>query len=242
MSLAAADYDEDGDLDIYACAYNRNLFYEPFDAVRDAAAIDTFIVHDANNGAKNSLLRNDGNGAFTDVTESVGLDENNHRYSYGAAWEDFDNDGDLDIYIANDFGRDNLYRNDGGTFRDISDAANIENSAAGMGITWTDYDRDGWMDVYVSNMWSSAGRRVTQQPQFKVDDIEVKKRLQRFARGNTLLHNSGDGTFEDRSGPLGVEMGRWAWSNQFVDLNNDSWEDLVVANGYLTGTDDSGDL
>ena len=242
MSLAAADYDEDGDLDIYACAYNRNLFYEPFDAVRDTGAIDTFIVHDANNGAKNSLLRNDGNGAFTDVTGRVGLDENNHRYSYGAAWEDFDNDGDLDIYIANDFGRDNLYRNDGGTFRDISDAANIENSAAGMGITWADYDRDGWMDVYVSNMWSSAGRRITNQPKFHADDPNAKDRLRRSARGNTLLHNLKDGSFTDRSGPANVELGRWAWGNQFFDLNNDGWKDLIVANGFLTGIDDSGDL
>ena len=242
MSLSAADYDLDGDLDFYVCTYNRNPFYEPLSFEERLVRDDVFIPHDANNGGRNRLLRNDGDGQFIDATKSVGLDVNNHRYSFSSAWEDYDNDGDLDLYVANDFGRDNLYRNDSGTFQDISEEAQVENSASGMGIAWGDYDRDGWMDSYVSNMWSSAGRRVTQQPQFKVDDIEVKKRLQRFARGNTLLHNSGDGTFEDRSGPLGVEMGRWAWSNQFVDLNNDSWEDLVVANGYLTGTDDSGDL
>ena len=242
MSLAAADYDEDGDLDIYACAYNRNLFYEPYDPTRDADAINTFILHDANNGARNSLLRNDGNGVFSDVTEGVGLDTNNHRYSYGAAWEDFDNDGDLDIYVANDFGRDNLYRNDGDTFLDISNSANIENSAAGMGITWADYDRDGWMDAYVSNMWSSAGRRITNQPEFHADDPNAKDRLRRSARGNTLLKNLKDGSFTDRSGPANVELGRWAWGNQFFDLNNDGWKDLIVANGFLTGIDDSGDL
>ena len=242
MSLAAADYDEDGDLDIYACAYNRNLFYEPYDRMHEADAINTFVIHDANNGAKNSLLRNDGNGLFSDVTDQVGLDTNNHRYSYGAAWEDFDNDGDMDIYIANDFGRDNLYRNDGNTFQDISDSANIENSAAGMGITWADYNRDGWMDAYVSNMWSSAGRRITTQPKFHADDPNAKNRLRRSARGNTLLKNLKNGSFTDQSGSANVELGRWAWGNQFFDLNNDGWKDLIVANGFLTGIDDSGDL
>ena len=242
MSLSAADYDLDGDLDIYVCTYNRNPFFEPLSSEELLDHEDIFIPHDANNGGTNRLLRNDGDAKFIDATKSVGLDVNNHRYSFSSSWEDYDNDGDPDLYVANDFGRDNLYRNDGGIFHDISEEAQVENSASGMGVAWGDYDRDGWMDSYVSNMWSSAGRRVTQQPQFKVNDTKVKKRLQRFARGNTLLQNLGNGTFKDRSGPLGVEMGRWAWSNQFVDLNNDSWEDLVVANGYLTGTDDSGDL
>jgi len=242
MSLSAADYDTDGDLDLYICAYNRNLFYEPLSPDQTSKDGHVFVPHDANNGGSNKLLRNDGGGLFTDATKQVGLDINNQRYSFAAAWEDYDNDGDLDIYVANDFGRDNLYRNDGGMFEDISAQAKIEDSATGMGVAWGDYNRDGWMDSYISNMWSSAGRRVTQQPKFKANDPKVKKRLQQFARGNTLLKNEGDGTFNDVSGPTGVEMGRWAWGDQFVDLNNDGWEDLVVANGYLTGIDDSGDL
>ncbi len=242
MSLSAADYDNDGDLDLYVCAYNRNLFYEPLESDQTAIQGHVFLIHDANNGARNRLLRNDGDASFTDVTKQVGLNVNNHRYSFAAAWEDFDNDGDQDIYVANDFGRDNLYRNDDGTFQDISEEARIENSASGMGIAWADYNRDGWMDTYVSNMWSSAGHRITHQPQFKASDHHAKNRLQRSARGNTLLKNLTDGSFTDVSQPAHVELGRWAWSNQFVDLNNDGWEDLVVANGYLTGVDDSGDL
>ena len=69
----------------------------------------------------------------------------------------------------------------------------------------------------------------------------MKQRYQRFARGNTLLRNQGNGTFDDRSEPAGIEMGRWAWGSHFVDLNNDGWEDLIVANGFIT-TDDTGDL
>ena len=98
------------------------------------------------------------------------------------------------------------------------------------------------MDVFVSNMWSAAGNRVTYQTQFKADaPADVKRRIQRFARGNTLLRNSGDGTFEDRSAPAAVEMGRWAWGSLFIDINNDGWEDVLVSNGYVT-TEDTGDL
>jgi hypothetical protein len=111
-----------------------------------------------------------------------------------------------------------------------------------MGITWGDYDRDGRMDVYISNMFSAAGNRITFQDKFKPDSPgEVKRRIQRLARGNTLLQNLGNGRFRDQSAGAGVEMGRWSWASQFVDLNNDSWLDLLVANGYITA-DDTGDL
>ena len=98
------------------------------------------------------------------------------------------------------------------------------------------------MDAYVGNMWSSAGNRITFQQHFKPDvPREIKERYQRLARGNTLLRNLGNGKFVDESSQAGVEMGRWSWGSQFVDVNNDGWEDLVVSNGYIT-TEDTGDL
>jgi len=146
------------------------------------------------------------------------------------------------LYVANDFGRNNLFRNDGGTFTDVTAKNHANDSAFGMSITWGDFDRDGWMDAYVSNMFSAAGGRVTHQDRFLKTSPEEKKRLQRFARGNTLLHNDGTGNaFDDVSVQAGVAVGRWAWSSNFVDINNDGWEDLVVANGFLT-TDDKSDL
>ena len=251
MSISAADYDDDGRLDLYACVYYPNDFTDGSRGVAIASAAESFVLHDANDAGSNSLLRNEitGNGTwrFVDVTKEVGLDTNNRRYSFAAAWDDFDNDGDLDVYVANDYGRDNLYRNQltesgTATFVDVSDDAHIENSAGGMSITCSDYDRDGWMDVFVSNMWSAAGNRITFQDQFKAQsESEVKRRLQRFARGNTLLRNLGDGTFEDRSAPAAVEMGRWAWGSHFIDINNDGWEDVLVSNGYIT-TEDTRDL
>jgi len=241
MSLAAADYDNDGDLDIYATAFLTQWRGETGAPIPQQPR----VYHDGSNGGKNALLRNDiGKDAwqFTDVTDEVGLDKNNSRFSFAVAWEDYDNDGDQDLYVANDFGRDNLYRNDKGHFVDVSEDAGAEDAASGMGITWGDYDRDGWFDIHVSNMWSSAGGRIAFQPQFMPDaDHVVKKRMQSMARGNTLLKNKRDGGFNKTSADSGIEFGRWAWASMFADINNDGWDDLIVANGFLTG-DQSGDL
>ncbi|REJ68689.1 MAG: VCBS repeat-containing protein [Planctomycetota bacterium] len=241
MSLSAADYDRDGDLDLYVCGYSKPSLGAPSTGGTPGAAAN-FVYHDANNGGRNALLRNDGHGNFEDVTAEVGLDENNFRFSLASAWEDYDADGDPDLYVANDYGRDSLYENRDGRFADVAEHARVEDSASGMAITWGDYDRDGVMDAYISNMYSTAGNRITFQQRFKQHSSdEVRNRLQRFARGNTLLRGRGDGTYEDVSRVAGVEMGRWAWSSNFVDLDNDGWEDLLVANGYVTD-DDNGDL
>lgn len=249
MSTSAADYDLDGDLDLYVCGYNPD---RSMDSARDRVFLSgdrEFVFHDANNGGRNTLFRNDSGGGewkFSDVTRGSGMNVNNRRWSFAASWEDIDNDGDQDLYIANDYGRDNLYRNDrveSGKVRfvEIGAAAHIENSAGGMSISWGDYNRDGHMDAYVGNMFSAAGNRVTFQPNFKTDSAEVRQRLQRFARGNTLLQNTGNADFRDRSTTAGVEMGRWAWGSLFVDVNNDGWEDIFVSNGYMT-TEGAGDL
>ncbi|MCH2178337.1 MAG: VCBS repeat-containing protein [Mariniblastus sp.] len=244
-SVSAADYDLDGRLDLYVCTNfsNSSLGNElPSDSA-------DFVIHDANDGGSNSLFHNEiseGNWDFKDVTTEIGLDENNRKYSWAAAWEDYDNDGDLDLYVANDFGRDNLYRNDQVDgeiqFSDVAESAEVENAASGMSTSFGDFNRDGLMDIFISNMFSSAGNRIAFQEQFKPDaPAEVRDRMARLARGNTLLKNMGDGSFEDVSGAAGIEMGRWAWGSMFFDLDNDGWEDLMVSNGFVT-TDDTGDL
>jgi hypothetical protein len=202
--------------------------------------------HDANNGGPNILWRNMGNWEFADVTAAVGLDVNNRRFSFCASWEDYDNDGDLDLYVANDYGRNCLYRNDsaGGkiAFAEVSDQLGVQDTSAGMSTSWGDYNRDGWMDLYISNMFSSAGNRITYQRQFLAGSTaEVRAQFQRMARGNTLFQADGKGGFKDVSVEAGVTMGRWAWGSGFVDLNNDGWEDILVANGFIT-TEDTGDL
>jgi hypothetical protein len=179
---------------------------------------------------------------LTDVTRTVGLDSNNQRHSLAAAWEDFDNDGDQDLYVANDYGQNCLYRNDGARFTDIAEEAGVVDHGSGMSVDWGDYNRDGSIDLYVGNMFSSAGRRITTQTQFLANVPPARRLLyRRFAKGNTLYANRGDGTFRETSHQTNTEMGRWSWSSVFSDFNNDGWDDLLVANGYIT-TDDQGDL
>ncbi|MCP4731572.1 MAG: VCBS repeat-containing protein [Roseibacillus sp.] len=91
-------------------------------------------------------------------------------------------------------------------------------------------------------MFSSAGNRITFQDQFKPGgDPTTRALYQRHARGNSLFRNLGSGRFEDVSISSGTTMGRWAWSSLFVDLDNNGWEDLLVANGFIT-QEDPGDL
>jgi hypothetical protein len=245
MSLCAGDYDNDGDLDLFVCAYNHVSRLQGIVGEGLLGGVASSTGEELK-GGRNSLFRNEiGNSEtwkFTDVTADAGLDELNRRLSFAATWEDYDDDGDLDLYIANDFGQNNLFRNDQGQFSDITSTSDTSDSAFGMSASWGDYDRDGRMDIYVSNMFSAAGGRVTHQEKFLPSAPEAKQRLQRFAKGNTLLHNMGpEQGFVDVSEAAHVAVGRWAWSSNFVDINNDGWEDLVVANGFLT-TDDTSDL
>ncbi len=235
ISLASADIDSDGDLDLYACVFHD----ENADPGRLAHPAP---LYDANNGGRNILFRNDtqqgGAWTFADATNLLGLDENNRKWSWAASFEDYDNDGDQDLYVANDFGRNNLYRNDGGHFHDIAAEAGCEDRSFGMAVTWGDWNRDGWMDLHVSNMWSSAGHRITYQPNFKPEvSDELRHTFQLLARGDTLFASDGAGRFRDVTVESNTGLGRWAWGSYFVDVNNDGWEDVLVCNGYLTNVE-----
>jgi Tfp pilus assembly protein PilF/peroxiredoxin len=233
-SASMADYDRDGFLDLYLCTYSY------FIGASSDKAGPPAPYHDAMNGPPNVLLRNDGRGRFVDVTDEVGLDENNDRFSFASAWGDYDGDGWLDLLVANDFGRKNLYRNGGAAkgplrFKDVAAAAGVEDHGAGMSAAWLDYDHDGDLDIYTGNMWSAAGLRVTAHPSFLPDASEdIRALYRRHARGNSLFRNNGDGTFADVTLEARAEMGRWAWSSDVLDFDRDGWEDLYIVNGMFT--------
>jgi tetratricopeptide (TPR) repeat protein len=223
--MAAADYDRDGRVDLYLCTYS---FFRDGSHYRYPVP-----YHDSRNGPPNFLFRNelaaDGSGMFLDVTESVGLNQNNTHFSFAPAWCDYNGDGWPDLFVANDFGRKNLYRNEGGKFRDVAAEAGVEDMGDGMSAAWFDYDGDGKPDLYVSNMWSDAGQRIVSQRNLQPADA-----WRRHAKGNSLYRNRGDGTFEETGALEGVEMGRWAWSSDGIDYDNDGTPEILVTTGMLT--------
>jgi Flp pilus assembly protein TadD/peroxiredoxin len=233
-SIAMADYDRDGFLDLYLCVYSYF-----FGAGEDKAGTPA-PYYDARNGPPGVLFRNDGHGRFVDATHDAGLDAGNDRYHFAAAWADYDGDGWQDLLVANDFGTKNLYRNLGQregtvTFEDVAATAGVLDHGAGMSAAFLDYDNDGRLDIYTGNMWTAPGRRVTSAPTFMPDaSPEMRALYRRHTRGNTLLRNLGGGRFEDRTLEAHAEMGRWAWSSDSLDFDGDGWDDLYIANGMLT--------
>lgn len=230
-SPTAADYDLDGDLDLLVLRY----------AATDVKTGDfptPYPFHNARNGGANVLLQNQGDFGFADVTDDCGLGVENYRFSFAASWEDYDNDGDVDLYVANDFGPNQLFRNEGESFVDVSSQSGTQDWGFGMSATWADFDRDGRMDLYVSNMFSGAGNQIVAQADFDPSmPTETRKTYLKMVRGNTLLRNVGQGRFSDVTNPMAEGFGGWAWGSKFADLNNDGWEDLYVANGYISQPD-----
>ena len=156
----------------------------------------------------NSLLRNNGDGTFVDVTFAAGLADENFP-TQTASWADYDLDGDLDLYVGNEHSAkttapSQLFRNNGdGTFRDVAEAAGVTNLRYAKSVIWGDFDQDRWPDLHVSN----------------------------FLGQNRLYHNHGDGTFSDVAVALGVAEPEASFPAWFWDADNDGQLDLFVS-GY----------
>ena len=206
---AFLDYDNDGDLDVY-------------------------LLNGAEHGRikkyptplKNRLFRQEADGIFQDVTEESGMGDSG--YGMGVAVGDIDNDGDVDVYIAND-GPDALYRNNGdGTFTNITSSAGINNPDWGVSVIFLDYDLDNYLDVFVANYvkydtaticTDRVGRRDYCGPQ-GFPGVSDK-----------LFHNNGDGTFEDVSVKSGITSEQSAGLGvTSADFNDDSYPDIYVGN------------
>jgi Flp pilus assembly protein TadD len=226
---AIADYDRDGRLDIYFCLYS---FYQGTDQYRYPCP-----YYDAENGPPNFLMRNQGDATFRDATQESGLQANNNRFSFCCAWGDASGGGWPDLYVINDFGRKNLYRNNGdGTFADIAGAAGVDDVGAGMSVCWRDFDGDGKPDLYVADMWTAAGVRISEQEVFQKNAREeVRAFFRKHAMGNSFFRNLGDDKFADDTKRSGTALGRWAWSSDSWDFDHDGFQDIYVANGMISG-------
>lgn len=228
---AAADYDHDGRLDVYFCLYN---YYQGLDQYRYPVP-----YFDARNGPRNYLFHNEGDGFFQDRTQAAGLNAENDRYSFACCWGDVNGNGWPDLYVVNDFGRNNLYRNNGdGSFTAASDEAHVDEAGAGMSACWADFNNKGKQDIYAAGMWVAAGMRVFEDSQFHPGEPQsIRNLYRRHMAGNSLYRNRGDGSFENVAAHCGADMGRWSWSADSWDFDHDGHADLYIANGYISGTE-----
>ncbi len=228
FSIAAADPDLDGDLDLYCCRYVKGGMI---------AGVPR-PYHDAHGGASNLYWRNEGARRFKNATKEAGFDSANDRYSLAALWQDLDGDGDLDLYVVNDFGRNNLFINERGVFRDEAIERGADDMAAGMGVTSADFDLDGEPDLYTSNMYSAAGLRMTAQSDRFMDGEhrDLHRHFRGHARGNSVLRGLGGGRFEDITERFGGARAGWSWGAMAIDLDNDRYSDLLVPNGFISAS------
>ncbi len=222
FSAVTADINQDGWSDIYVASYNQYGTIMPNSWSR------------AENGTPNLLFVNRGDGTFAEEAAARGVADG--RWSYAAAFADLDEDGDQDLYVANDFGENGYYRNEAGRFSDQAATFGLLDPGNGMGVSCSDFDNDGRLDLHVTNMSSTAGKRIlarifpdTAPP----DHIQV---LDKMAAGNTLFRNLGNGYFADLSKTAGPFGAGWAFGGGFVDFDNDGWEDLHAPNGFISGT------
>jgi tetratricopeptide (TPR) repeat protein len=224
--MAAADYDRDGRVDLYLCTYS---FFQS-----EAQFRYPVPYFDAQNGPPNFLFRNrlheDGSGYFEDVTAESGMSVNNNRYSFAPAWCDYDGSGWPSLYVANDFGRNNLYRNRGGKFEDVAAEAGVEDIGPGMSAAWVDTSGSGRADLYVANMWTAAGQKVVRHEKFPHAFNEA---WLGHTNGNSFYRNLGNGKF--RREEVGLEMGRWGWSADAADFDNDGRAEFFLTCGMMTG-------
>ncbi len=221
------DYDRDGDLDCYLL---NNSFQSVtgFDMVPGAREIPDSL-------GSNKLLRNDG-GHFTDVTDESGIYCSKIGFGLGVTVGDADRDSWPDIYISNDFfERDYLYLNNhDGTFREVLEERITEISQGAMGGDMADLNNDGWPEIYATEMTPEDNWRFKTKALYDTwDTYQLKKNsgyYHQFTR-NVLQLNNKDGTFSEIGRYSGTAKTDWSWGALLMDLDNDGWKDIFVANG-----------
>jgi hypothetical protein len=219
--VALLDYDNDGWLDIY---------------LLNGSTVGALKGTEPSPRAM--LLHNNHDGTFTDVTEKAGVA--NERWGFGVAVGDYDNDGWPDIYVSN-YGKNRLYHNNhDGTFTDVAEKAGVTLGGWSTGATWGDYDHDGYLDLFVPGYVKFdiehpplAGAEGIAAGYCNFRGVTVMCGPRGLpGEPDHLFHNNGDGTFTDVSAKAGVDdkRGYYGLASVFVDIDDDGWLDLAVAN------------
>ena len=203
QSVAWADYDSDGDLDMFSCNESQ--------PDQDVGA-EIFVF-------PSQLFRNNGDGTFTDVAVNAGV--TNDRYCKGSNWGDFDNDGDPDLYVSNFGGPNRLYRNDGqGKFVDVAVELGVDGPVNSFPTWFWDYDNDGWLDIFVSSYNTDISS-------VAADYFGVTQNYETMK----LYLNDGAGGFTDMTDAVGLDHVRMAMGANFGDLDNDGFLDFYLGTG-----------
>jgi hypothetical protein len=214
---AFLDYDRDGLLDVFVANYidlDLATAPTPDSGLCRYKGVPVACGPPGLEGGRNLLYRNRGSGTFEDVSDASGITRANGTYGLGASTLDFDNDGWIDLYVANDSNPSALYRNRrDGTFEDIGVRAGCAYSQdgkpqAGMGVGIGDFDGNGWLDIVKTNFAGDT---------------------------SSLYANTGDGRCEDRTFEAGLGLNtRWlGWGAGFADFDNDGWLDIFLTNGHV---------
>ncbi len=224
-TFTAGDIDGDGDLDVhianYKFAYSQGQMPTPY--------------FDANDGYPAIMLRNDGNGKFTDITEKSGLAEKRNRRSYSSSFVDLDGDRDMDLIVVSDYAGFDLYINDGkGKFTDVTDDFGLDRHFFGMGHTFDDFDDDGLLDFYVIGMSSTTARRLEHMGLGREDLQKHTEMRQAMGYGNRMFLRRGDGFVKAPNNDQVARTG-WSWGTSTFDFDNDGDKDIFVANGHFSG-------
>lgn len=216
-----ADYDKDGDLDLYICGYVKYKF-DPADVGKTTLQYKSSIPFTLNPSSyepeRNLLFRNNGNGTFREVAKEAGVDNLTGR-SLSGAWCDFDLDGWLDLYVANDISDNAMYHNLGnGTFADISHQAWVADYRGAMGLAIGDWDNDTDFDIYVTH-WIAQENALYNNLTYVFGDSSKKQPNLRFM------------DIADQVGLGQISLDYVCWGTSFFDYDNDGRQDLFVANG-----------
>ncbi len=227
-SIAIADYDKDGLLDIYIYRSSPN------------PSGGSWIAGKMEENYETQLLKNKGEWQFEDVT-SIASADGGKRSVFSAVWLDANNDNWPDLYLIHEFGNGVLLANQGdGSF---SKRLIVETPSdfGSMGLASGDFDNDGLIDLYVASMYSSAGYRVIGNLPNNAYSEDVMLELERMVAGSQLYQNMGDFGFSPKGASFDVTEIGWAYGPAMTDLNNDGWLDIFATAGFVSRSRDEPD-